>query len=144
MGAKEKARGNLLRAEMFRSSETEVCVTQNVNLIDNCTWRGSPTPCRRKPLKSNRLGAVREFWFPQVERALIRLSLLKVLNISTVGISAYRSPNLNGRDSRQSNETYSLSFRNVFRLAHGGGTNAPGFAGCAEGKILSARSRESG
>src|SRR5437773_1777544 len=106
--------------------------TQKVNLIANCTCLGSPTPCRRNPLKSNRLGAVREFWFPQVESALIRLSVLKVLNISTVGVSARPSPILNGRDSRQSNEKYSLSFRNVFRLAHGGGTNAPGFAGCAE------------
>src|ERR1051325_2083665 len=77
---------------------------QNVNLIANCTCLGSPTPCRRKPLKSNRLGAVSELELPQVESALMRLSLLKVLNISTVGVSAMLSPNLNGRDRRQSNE----------------------------------------
>src|SRR5690349_10230445 len=81
---------------------------QKVNFTASCTWRGSPTPWRRKPSKLNNPGVV---------SGLIRLSLLKVLNISTEGISAKRSPPKRMRlDRLQSNEKYSLSLRAVLRL----------------------------
>ena len=51
--------------------------SQNVNFAASCNWRGSPTPWRRKPSKLNSPGVV---------SGLIRFLLLKVLNISMVGM----------------------------------------------------------
>ena len=59
----------------------------------------------------------------------MKFLLLKVLNISTVGISSYRSPNLNGRAKRQSKEKYLLSLRSVLRLV---AVRVAGVAGWAE------------
>src|SRR5580700_1580609 len=59
----------------------------------SCASRGSPTPSLRKPLKSNSRGEL---------SVLILFVLLKVLNISTVGIKVKRSPILKSRSSRQS------------------------------------------
>src|SRR6266498_5863488 len=90
-------------------------ILQNVNFTANCNCLGSPTPCRRKPLKSNSAD-------PMVGSIL--LAVLNVLNISTMGISAYRSPKRNGLCKRQSSEKYSLFFRASFRgkqrVAHPG------------------------
>ena len=50
---------------------------QNVTLTASCTWRGSPTPCRRKPSKLNSAGVV---------SGLTLFALLNVLNISKLGM----------------------------------------------------------
>src|SRR6266481_6068292 len=60
---------------------------QNSKRTDNCASRGSPTPLRRKPSKLNSPGVV---------SVLMLFLLLKVLNISSLGMILMRSPRWNG------------------------------------------------
>src|SRR5262245_41367544 len=94
---------------------------QNWKRTDNCAWRGSPTPTRRKPSKLNSAGVTSGFTL---------FLLLKVLNISTAGVSVKRSPNLKGRVARQSKEMYSLSFHIELRLQPGVDAQFAGVMGC--------------
>ncbi len=52
---------------------------QNVNFTASCTWRGSPTPVRRKPSKLKSAGVL---------SGLMLFALLNVLNISRIGVSS--------------------------------------------------------
>src|SRR5262249_22983053 len=73
-----------------------------------------------------------------VVSGLIRFLLLKVLNISMVGMIEKRSLKRKAFDRRQSNEKYLLSLRNELRLVavrgpgpHGAVSVWPGVQGCA-------------
>src|SRR5215213_6124757 len=61
---------------------------QKVNLTASCTCRGSPAPCRRNPSKLKS---------PGVTSGLMLFALLKVLNISMIGMIEKRWLNLIGR-----------------------------------------------
>src|SRR5712691_1885076 len=79
---------------------------QNVTFTASCAWRGSPTPVRRKPSKLNSAG---------VDSGLMLLSLLKVLNISSIGMISKRGPRRKVRVRRQSKVKKALSLRSVLR-----------------------------
>src|SRR5919205_1782528 len=79
---------------------------QKTNFTASWSWRGSPTPWRRKPSKLKSAD-------PMVGSML--LFVLKVLNISTIGIIAIDSLKWKARCNRQSKEKNSLFFRTVLR-----------------------------
>src|ERR1700730_8947523 len=87
---------NVLIAQVLRT-----VAPHHVSRKAICTSRGSPTPSRKNPLKSNSKGEL---------RVLMLFLLLNELNISTVGIKVKRSPIMKSRWSRQSNVKYPLSF----------------------------------
>src|SRR5215510_10809111 len=111
VGSREWGIGNRelgeLRNSPLPTPHSPLPGTQNVNFAASCNWRGSPTPWRRKPSKLNSPGVV---------SGLIRFLLLKVLNISMVGMIEKRSLKRKAFDRRQSNEKYLLSLRNELRL----------------------------
>src|SRR5258708_36135416 len=57
--AKKGTSRNLLKTDhVRRHSNGNQPKIQKVNFTDNCAWRGSPTPCRKKPSKLNKPGVL--------------------------------------------------------------------------------------